>query len=101
MINFIRNYRCPKIILGYKCDKELDYWSLDMTIYELINGKMLHSHHKTKEYGYYDNDLISIKLILENSNKKKYNEYIDLIKKSNRRDYILTKHNALKFYKKI
>ena len=33
-----------------------------MTIYEVINGKRLYLYHKTKEYGYYNNDLISIKL---------------------------------------
>ena len=96
-----RNYRCPEIILGYKCGKEVDYWSLEMTIYELINGKMLYNYHKMEEHGFYDNDLISMKLILENSNKEKYNEYIDLIKKSNRNNYILTKQKTLLFYKKI
>jgi hypothetical protein len=96
-----RNYRCPEIILGYKCSKEVDYWSLEMTIYELKNGKMLYNYHKTEEHGFYDNDLISMKLILENANKEKYNEYIDLIKKSNRRNYILTKQKTLLFYKKI
>ena len=70
-----------------------------MTIYELMNGKMLYSYHKTNEYGYYNNDLISIKLILEKSNPKKYKEYMELIKKSNRCDYILSSDNSLLFYK--
>ena len=96
-----RNYRCPKIILGYKCDKELDYWSLDLTIYELINGKMLYSYHKTKEHEYYNNDLISLKLILEKSNKKEYTEYLELIKKSNRCNYILSSDDSLLFYKNL
>ena len=97
----VRNYRCPKIILGYRCDKELDFWSLDMTIYELNNGKMLYRCNKTDEYGYYNNDLISIKLILEKTNKKDYNKYIDLIKNSNRTQYFLSNDGSLLYYKKL
>ena len=62
---------------------------------------MLYSYHKTKEYNYYNNDLISIKLILEHSNISQYNEYLKLIKNSNRSNYILTNDNSLLFYKKL
>lgn len=96
-----RDYRCPEVILGYKCGKELDYWSLDITIYEFLNGHMLYKHHKTDEYGYYNNDLISLKLILNKCNKNEFNRYIDLIKNSNRKNYILSKDDSLLFYKSI
>jgi len=36
-----RYYRAPEVLLGCLYDKNIDFWSLSCTIYELITGKIL------------------------------------------------------------
>ena len=47
-----------------------------------------------------DKDLINLKIIISKLNKNEHNKLINMIKKSNRKNYLLDK-DCLKFYKKI
>lgn len=60
-----RYYRSPEVLLGYKYDKNIDFWSLNCTIYELITGKILFDVEKDINIKKIDKDVIQIKLILE------------------------------------
>jgi serine/threonine protein kinase len=60
-----RYYRAPEVLLGCKYDKNIDFWSLTCTIYELITGKILFDVEKNIFIKKIDKDIIQIKLILE------------------------------------
>jgi serine/threonine protein kinase len=60
-----RYYRAPEVLLGCKYDKNIDFWSLTCTIYELITGKILFDVEKNIFNKKIDKDVIQIKLILE------------------------------------
>jgi serine/threonine protein kinase len=60
-----RYYRAPEVLLGYNYDKNIDFWSLTCTIYELITGKILFDVEKNIYIKKIDKDVIQIKLILD------------------------------------
>jgi len=60
-----RYYRAPEVLLGCKYDKNIDFWSLSCTIYELISGKILFDIEKNIYIKKIDKDVIQIKSILE------------------------------------
>jgi len=60
-----RYYRAPEVLLGCKYDKNIDFWSLTCTIYELNTGKILFDVEKNIYNKKIDKDVIQIKLILE------------------------------------
>jgi serine/threonine protein kinase len=60
-----RYYRAPEVLLGCKYDKNIDFWSLTCTIYELITGKILFDVEKNIYKKKIDKDVIQINLILK------------------------------------
>jgi len=70
-----RYYRAPEVLLGCKYDKNIDFWSLTCTIYELITGKILFDVEKNIYNKKIDKDVIQIKLILEYLKDKDLDAY--------------------------
>ena len=99
-----RYYRSPEVLLGYKYDKNIDFWSLNCTIYELITGKILFDVEKDINIKKIDKDVIQIKLILETlqgySTDSFQNLYIQ-IRKSPRANYFLNKDGTLIHFRHI
>jgi len=44
-----RYYRAPKVILGIPYDQQIDYWSIAIMYYELIEGELMFNPHHTDE----------------------------------------------------
>jgi serine/threonine-protein kinase SRPK3 len=65
-----RYYRAPEVLLGCKYDKNIDFWSLYCTIYELKTGKILFDIENNIYIKKIDKDIIQIKLILSHFIKK-------------------------------
>ena len=88
-----RCFRSPYNILGYVCDFRDDIWALNIIKSELFENKVLHDICHDKNYNIYNNNLLSIKKIL---NK---NTFIDMeiIKSSNRVDSILASDGSFLF----
>jgi hypothetical protein len=95
-----RYYRAPEIILGLPYDEKSDIWSLGCTLYELVTGTIFIDIDKDKDLNRFDKDLINIKLISEKLGYNSYNEIINMIQNSNRKEYFLNNDKTLKFYKK-
>jgi serine/threonine-protein kinase SRPK3 len=95
-----RYYRSPEVILGLKYDAQVDLWAYGCTLYELITGQILIDVTKSELNNKYDRDLINIKLLVEKINSN-YGDFIQLAKKSNRKDYIFNKDFTLKYFKEI
>jgi serine/threonine protein kinase len=94
-----RYYRAPEVLLGIKYDKNIDFWSLYCTIYELKTGKILFDVEKNIYIKKIDKDVIQIKLILEYLFKDDISAYLALynkIKNSPRRDTFLNVDGTLK-----
>jgi serine/threonine protein kinase len=94
-----RGNRSPEIILGLKYTYKSDYWAFGSSIYELMSNDYLIDIKNDDDYKIYDNDLINIKQLI--AKFKNYDEFIQLIQKSPRKDYLITNTNILKFIKKI
>lgn len=94
-----RSYRCPEILLGLNYTEKSDYWAFGSTLYELILHKQLIDIKNENEYNIHDNDLLNLKLLIQKLGN--FNEFINLIKSSPRKDYLLTNSNILKFVNKI
>ncbi len=90
--------RSPEIILGLKYTYKSDYWAFGSTLYELMMHCQLIDIKNDDDYEILDNDLINIKLLIEKFNNA--TEYINLIKSSGRKDYLITDSNILKFINK-
>lgn len=96
-----RYYRAVEVILGLKCNQAIDIWSIGCTIYELAIGKIMVYTCKDKYKDIFDVDLINIKIIMEKiPNNERYNLF-ELIKKSNRKNYIYNHKGYLKFFDNI
>jgi serine/threonine protein kinase len=90
-----RYYRAPEVLLGCKYDKNIDFWSLTCTIYELITGKILFDVEKNIYKKKIDKDVIQIKLILEYTIKEDLDAFwhiYTLINNSPRKDAFLSRN---------
>ena len=96
-----RYYRAPEILLGYNFDQQIDLWSLGCTIYELATGNILIYIEKDNLMEIYDRDMVNIKLILECVDVKNQNDLINMISKSNRKDYLINKDSTIKYLREI
>jgi len=96
-----RYYRSPEIILGLPYSERCDFWSLGCTLYELITGKLLVDIDNDININRFDKDLINIKILIEKMGKESYDDFINLINKSPRKNYIINKNNTIKYYKNI
>ena len=74
-----RYYRAPEVLLGCKYDKNIDFWSLTCTIYELITGKILFDVEKNIYKKKIDKDVIQINLILKYLKEKDLDAYWRLL----------------------
>ena len=94
-----RSYRSLEVILGFDYTRKSDYWAFGSTLYELIFFKQFVDIKNDDNYEIYDNDLINLKILIQKTDK--FNEIIELIKNSPRKDYLITKTNILKFFKNV
>ena len=96
-----RYYRAPEILLGYEFNQQIDLWSLGCTIYELATGKILIYLEKDNLLEKYDRDMVNIILMLELLDEQSRFDLIQMIEKSNRRDYFINKDKTIKYLKTI
>ena len=94
-----RYYRSPKVLLGYKYDNSVDFWSLGCSIYEIVTGKILFDIEHHSNLSKLDKDLLQIKLFIEAFNNTDI--VIKLIKNSPRSEYIMNCDKTLKHIKHI
>lgn len=73
-----RYYRAPEVLLGCKYNKNIDFWSLTCTIYELNTGKILFDVEKNIYNKKIDKDVIQIKLILAYYLQEDLGEFLKL-----------------------
>jgi serine/threonine protein kinase len=93
----IRDYRAPEIILGYKYNEKIDYWSLGCTIWELCTGIILVDLSNNKDKDKIDIDILNLKKMIEIFPDEE-NNLIKLIKNSDRnRKLFDNKLNTIKF----
>ena len=91
--------RPPETILGLVNTYKSDLWALGLSIYELVNGQTIFKFQHDSIYG---SDLFHIKTFMElfyDNNEHK--DLIKLIKKSERKDYFLSKSDTLLFCKTL
>ena len=94
-----RYYRAPEVLLGCKYDKNIDFWSLTCTIYELNTGKILFDVEKNIYIKKIDKDVIQIKLILAYYLQENLGEFLklySLIKQAPRAELFINEDGTLK-----
>jgi serine/threonine protein kinase len=89
--------RPPENILGLETTFKSDLWALGFSIYELVNKKTLFKFDHDSIYG---DDLYHIKMFFEIFYDD-HKDLLELIKKSERKDYFITKNDTLLFTKNI
>jgi len=98
-----RYYRAPEVLLGCKYDKNIDFWSLTCTIYELITGKILFDVEKNIYIKKIDKDIIQIKLILEYLLKDDVDAYLRIYDRihneASRKEAFVNKDGTLKQFR--
>jgi len=99
-----RYYRAPEVLLGCLYDKNIDFWSLSCTIYELITGKILFDIEKSIYKKKIDRDILQIKLILEHNLKEDpyvfYHIY-SLMSNTPRKEIFLNSDGTIKQFRSL
>jgi hypothetical protein len=100
-----RYYRAPEVLLGCKYDKNIDFWSLTCTIYELITGKILFDVEKNIYIKKIDKDVIQIKLILSYLLKDNIVAFLPIYslieKETSRKEAFLNQDGTLKQFRSL
>jgi serine/threonine protein kinase len=99
-----RYYRAPEVLLGCKFDKNIDFWSLSCTIYELITGKILFDVEKNFFIKKIDKDKLQLKLILEYNLKDNLDVFLNiysLMSNAPRKDFFINSDGTVKQFRSL